>query len=58
MPTFDNLNIIIDELTAMNDLQRKRKLSSIIMAENVSCLTVNLLSEPVPEETEQYSEYV
>ena len=35
MPTYENLQTIIEELTAMNDLPRKRKLSSIIVSENV-----------------------
>ena len=36
MPTYENLQQIVEELTGMNDILRKRKISSIIMQDNVS----------------------
>jgi hypothetical protein len=31
MPTFDNLQIIVDELSGINDILKKRKIGQIIL---------------------------
>jgi hypothetical protein len=36
MPNYDNLQLILEELTNISDLMRKRKISQSILQENVS----------------------
>jgi hypothetical protein len=38
MPTYDNLGHIVEELSNLPDMMRKRKISSFILQENVSSL--------------------
>lgn len=34
-PNFENLQLIVDEITSINDIMRKRKIGSFLIADNV-----------------------